>query len=189
VNLPNTLTLSRFFLTCLFAILAQDRGITGAAAMLAVFSLAALTDWADGYIARKHNIQTTFGKIMDPIADKFLVLTAFFVFAFEGIIPLWMVILVATREMLVTASRIHAVTRAQVIPAERSGKIKTVFQMSTILVIISYRLFASAPATQEGIRNVEIYWQCFIAFLMIVVVALTLVSGYSFFCSLREADK
>ncbi|MBF0485775.1 MAG: CDP-diacylglycerol--glycerol-3-phosphate 3-phosphatidyltransferase [Candidatus Omnitrophica bacterium] len=186
MNVPNMLTLSRFFLTCLFVILAQTPGWKGAGLLLFVFAIASLTDWADGFMARKYNLSTTFGQIMDPIADKFLTLAAFFIFAFEGTIALWMVVLVAAREMVVTASRIHAMTRGQVIPAEKSGKIKTVFQMTTIIVILLYRVLATAPLTKAMVTNYEIHWQIFVNLLMIIVVALTVVSGIGYFNAFKD---
>ena len=183
MNLPNILTLSRIFLTCLFIIFAQQ-GEPGAWGALVFFVLAVATDFADGYIARKYDLITPFGKLMDPVADKFLTLAAFFMLAFEGLVPLWMVLVIAVREILVTASRLQCMTRGQVIPAEQTGKIKTVVQMTTIIVALLYR------AVGEGAENLlGFYWQGAIILLIIFSVILTVWSGLEYFRNLpKEGD-
>jgi CDP-diacylglycerol--glycerol-3-phosphate 3-phosphatidyltransferase len=183
MNLPNILTLSRVFLTCLFIISAQQ-GASGAWWALLFFLLAVVTDFADGYIARKYDLITPFGKLMDPVADKFLTLAAFFMLAFEGLIPLWMVMVIAVREILVTASRIHCMTRGQVIPAEETGKIKTVVQMITIVLALLYRACGSPSENLLGF-----YWQGTTILFIIFSVILTVWSGVEYFRNLpKEGD-
>lgn len=183
MNLPNILTLSRIFLTCLFIISAQQ-GVAGAWVALLFFVLAVITDFADGYVARKYDLITPFGKLMDPIADKFLTLSAFFMLAFEGLIPLWMVGVIAVREIIVTASRLHRMTRAQVIPAEQTGKIKTVVQMMTIIMALMYRSLGSPSESLSGF-----YWQGTIILFIIFSVILTVWSGVEYFRNLpKEGD-
>ena len=186
MNLPNLLTISRFFLTCIFIIFAQQ-GDAGAWGALFFFALAAVTDIFDGYIARKYDLITPFGKLMDPIADKFLTLAAFFMIAFEGLVPLWAVILIAVREILVTASRIQCMTRGQVIPAEQTGKIKTVLQMVTIILALVYRVFWPAGAVPgAGSGLFEFYWQGAVVLFMIFSVILTVWSGIEYFRNLPK---
>ena len=181
MNLPNSLTLSRIFLTCIFIVLAAQ-GASGAWLALVCFITASVTDFADGYIARKYGLVTAFGKIMDPVADKFLTLAAFFILAFDGIIPLWMVLVIAAREILVTASRIYRMTAGQVIPAEGSGKAKTVVQIVTIVAALFYR---AMPMT--GLLGS--CWQGAIFLFIILSVALTIWSGGEyFFGSSKERD-
>ncbi len=181
MNLPNRLTLARIFLTCIFIVLAVE-GRPDAWLALACFITAAVTDFADGYIARKYGMVTAFGKIMDPVADKFLTLAAFFILAFDGLIPLWMVLAIAAREILVTASRIHRMTGGQVIPAEGSGKAKTVVQMVTIVVALFYR---AIPL--QGLLGS--CWQGAIFVLIILSVVLTIWSGVEYFLGLsKERD-
>lgn len=103
---------------------------TTAAAML--FILAAVTDYLDGYIARKYGLVTSFGKIMDPIADKFLILSAFAIFAFMKMMWWWMFWAIALREVGVTLFRFWAMSKGAVLAAEKAGKRKTVIQMTTI---------------------------------------------------------
>jgi CDP-diacylglycerol--glycerol-3-phosphate 3-phosphatidyltransferase len=183
MNLPNILTLSRVFLTCLFIIFAQQ-GVSGAWWAVMFFLLAVVTDFADGYIARKYDLITSFGKFMDPVADKFLILAAFFILAFEGLVPLWIVLVIAVREILVTASRIHAMTRGQVIPAEQIGKIKTVVQMITIVLALFYRAAGTASENLLGFC-----WQGAIILFIIFSVILTVWSGIDYFRNLpKEGD-
>ncbi len=186
MNIPNILTVSRFFLTVVFASFAQGSGLGAALLAILVFTVASLTDWADGYWARKYDLTTAFGKLMDPVADKVLVLTAFFIFAYEGLWSLWLVYFIAAREMLVTSSRIHAMTRGQVIPAEKAGKMKTVFQMVTISAALICRFLRLWDATGEWMNNYEIIWRAGLDLLMIIATILTLWSGAVYWRSLDK---
>lgn len=186
MNLPNLLTVSRIFLTLIFAAFAQMVGMMGALWAIVIFTLASLTDLFDGYLARKYNLITAFGKIMDPIADKCLTLTAMFIFAYEGTISLAMVMLIAAREILVTASRILAITRGQVLAAEQAGKIKTVFQITTISVVLLYRFLVVCPLTVSAMPVWNISFVVLINVLMTATTALTLWSGVSYFRSIKS---
>ena len=130
MNLPNKLTLLRILLIPVCLLLwALGQPVFSAA----VFALAALTDFLDGYIARKQNITTVFGKFADPVADKILVLTAMIFLCADGIIPAWAVCIVAARELMVDGLRLVAVGRGPVIAAGWLGKIKTNLQFFCIL--------------------------------------------------------
>jgi CDP-diacylglycerol--glycerol-3-phosphate 3-phosphatidyltransferase len=121
---------------------------------------------------------------MDPVADKFLILSAFFMLAFEGLLPLWMVLVIAVREILVTASRIQCMTRGEVISAEQTGKIKTVVQIATIIVALLYHSFDVSSENLLGF-----YWQGTIILLIIFSVILTVWSGIEYFRNLpKEGD-
>lgn len=184
MNLPNLLTCSRFVLTVIFAALMPMTGAGAAWTALLVFVIAALTDLADGYIARKYSLVTTFGQIMDPLADKALILTAFFIFACEGIVPLWMVGLVAGREILVTLVRFQALITGKVLPAESAGKIKAVVQMTVAVLALLYRV----GITGGMAPGFALEHQSLLVFLisagMAAVVGLTLWSGGAFFRNL-----
>ena len=188
MNIPNILTLSRIFLTFVFASFAQGQGFGAMALALVVFALAALTDWADGYWARKHDMTSAFGKIMDPIADKALILTAFFILAYADLWSLWLVYPIAAREILVTSSRIHALTRGQIIPAEKAGKIKTIFQMITIFAGLSCLVLTAWDLTEDIMRNYEIFWQAGLNLLMIIATVLTLWSGALYWRNLNNSN-
>jgi len=102
---------------------------------MCIFIVAGLTDIADGYIARKNNMVTDFGKLMDPLADKILVLAAMLWFLEQGNMPAWAVLIVVVREFTVTALRLIAVDNGRVIAAGMSGKIKTVVTMVCLVVM------------------------------------------------------
>ena len=125
MNLPNKLTLLRICLIPLCLLLwALDQPIPAAI----TFAVAAITDFFDGYIARKRNIVTVFGKFADPVADKVLVLTAMVFLCADGHLPAWAVSIVAARELLVDGLRLVAAGKGNVIAAGWLGKIKTNLQ-------------------------------------------------------------
>ena len=122
MNLPNKLTLARVFMIPVCLILwALGQAIPAAA----VFAAAAVTDFFDGYIARKRGLVTVFGKFADPVADKILVLTALIFLCADGRVPAWAVCVVAARELMVDGLRLVAVGKGNVIAAGWAGKIKT----------------------------------------------------------------
>ena len=130
MNLPNRLTILRILLIPVCLLLwALSLPVWAAA----VFALAAATDFFDGYIARKRNIVTVFGKFADPVADKILVLTAMIFLTASGRIPAWAVCVVAARELMVDGLRLVAVGKGNVIAAGWLGKIKTNLQYFCVL--------------------------------------------------------
>lgn len=132
-NLPNQLTIGRVFAIPLFIVLLM-MGFRVAATI--VFILAAFTDMLDGKIARKYNLVTNFGKLMDPLADKLLTMSAFICMVGLGDIPAWMVIVILGREFIITGMRQVAAAEGIVIAAGWSGKIKTVCQMIAIPLLM-----------------------------------------------------
>ena len=132
-NLPNQLTIGRVLAIPLFIVLLL-MGFRVAATV--VFILAAFTDMLDGKIARKYNLVTNFGKLMDPLADKLLTMSAFVCLVELGDIPAWMVIVILGREFIITGMRQVAAAEGIVIAAGWSGKIKTVCQMVAIPLIM-----------------------------------------------------
>ena len=136
MNLPNALTLSRIFLTPLLVVILLTRidgkEIYGAL----IFVIAALTDYFDGYLARKRNQVTTIGKLLDPIADKLLVSSAFISLVELKLAPAWMVVIIVGREFAVSGIRSIAASLGYVMPANWFGKTKMVVQIFTIVVLI-----------------------------------------------------
>jgi len=129
MNTANKLTMLRLILIPIFLAVLYI-GFPGSLYVaMAIFVIAGLTDIADGYIARKRNLVTDFGKLMDPLADKILVLSAMLWFLEQGTMPAWAVLIVVVREFTVTALRLIAVDNGRVIAAAISGKIKTVVTM------------------------------------------------------------
>jgi len=159
MNLPNFLTIIRMALVPVFIVffyLGQGGDRLYCVLAFAVFLVASGTDAIDGHIARKHNLITNFGKLMDPLADKVLTTAAFIVFVDAGIIPAWMVIVILAREFIITGLRGVAASEGVVIEAGLSGKLKTVFQMAAILFILLAAAIGGAPAAQviSGILSV-----------------------------------
>ncbi len=143
MNLPNSLTLTRIFLVPLLVvvlltkfegrlILGFPRGVIGAA----IFGLAALTDWADGYLARRRKQITALGQLMDPVADKLLISAALISLVQMGAASAWMVAVIIGREFAVTALRGIAYARGLIIPSSPLGKIKMVSEVASILLLI-----------------------------------------------------
>jgi CDP-diacylglycerol--glycerol-3-phosphate 3-phosphatidyltransferase len=139
-TIPNLLTLFRIFVTPLFFILFfyfPTKVFSLLASLL--FALASLTDFLDGYIARRWNLETSLGKFLDPLADKLLVAVALIMLIPLDRVPSWMVAVIIGREILVTGLRVVAVTEGMVIAASRLGKYKTVLQIvSVICLLIHY---------------------------------------------------
>jgi CDP-diacylglycerol--glycerol-3-phosphate 3-phosphatidyltransferase len=134
MNLPNKLTMLRILLVPVF-VLFMSIGATPLNLFLAlvIFVIASLTDLFDGKIARKYGLVTNFGKLMDPLADKVLVMSAMLCFVSSDLAPAWIVIVILTREFLVTSLRLIAAGEGTVIAADKWGKIKTVTQMIWII--------------------------------------------------------
>jgi len=136
MNLPNKLTVIRILAIPLFLIfLYISKGIFRILPLL-IFAAAAITDAIDGYIARRDNLITDFGKFMDPLADKLLTASAFIAFVEIGYLSSWVVVLIISREFLVSGFRTLAASKGITIAANPWGKIKTVFQMILIIVIL-----------------------------------------------------
>ncbi|MCB9770957.1 MAG: CDP-diacylglycerol--glycerol-3-phosphate 3-phosphatidyltransferase [Candidatus Omnitrophica bacterium] len=189
MNLPNFLTVLRLFLTIGFTIYAQKSGLFAYALAAALFVIAAITDFLDGYIARKYKLFTNFGKIMDPIADKFLVLSAFFVFMIQGHIVSWMFFIIAGREFAVTVSRLLLMKKGKVLSAEKEGKLKTVLQMSAIIWILGFTLLQRSTSDPSSWvhQQFTLYWVYITTqLLMFCAVGLTLYSGLKYFWNNRK---
>lgn len=172
MNLPNRLTVIRIILTpvFLFLFLANYIPYNNIFALI-VFIVAALTDMADGKIARKRNIVTNFGKIADPIADKILSSAVLLGLMLLDMCSIWVVLIVLTREFTVSAIRISAASQGMVIPANIYGKIKTVMQMVfSILVLLLL--------TVQGFMSSDIpYLALSVNIMMWVLAFVTLFSG------------
>ena len=137
MNLPNKLTLLRIGMAPLFVAFLVNITVPHHFFIAAIlFGLAALTDLLDGKIARKYNLITNFGKFLDPVADKILVISALVCFVALGLAEIWFVILIIAREFMVTSVRLIAVNTGEVIAANLWGKAKTVSQMVAIFGIL-----------------------------------------------------
>ena len=144
MNLPNSLTVVRIFLAPLLVVVLLTSGVDGwqffgASRELlgaVIFGLASLTDWLDGYLARRRQQVTGFGQWMDPLADKLLVTAALVSLVQMGLAPPWMVVVILGREFFVTVLRSVILSRGQSLPASTVGKVKMVAQVVAILALI-----------------------------------------------------
>ncbi len=167
MNLPNKLSILR--VCCIPVIVGLLYGSAPWCrwTALAVFCLASFTDYLDGYLARKHHLITDFGKFIDPVADKLLVLSTMIMLIHRGLLPAWLVVLIISRELSVDGLRMIAVTKGKVIAAGMAGKIKTVSQMILIIFLLAFDL----PAFTHWVSAVLAVW----------VAVITLYSGVEYF--------
>ena len=143
MNTPNKLTMLRIFIVPLFMMFLMVRQIPYHTAIaLVVFLLASVTDLIDGKLARKYNQITNFGKLMDPLADKLLVTSALVCFVGLGLCDVWAVVLIISREFLVTSIRLIAAGSGTVIAANIWGKIKTNSQIVAIVAVMLFSIFS-----------------------------------------------
>lgn len=177
MNLPNKLTVIRLILAIPFIYFLQESANVHYSNQyryiaFIVFIFASLTDWLDGYIARKYNLITDLGKIMDPLADKILVISALVIFVKLDYIPPWMSIVVIAREFLISGIRTIAAAKGEVIPAGMLGKYKTTTQM---LVIIFMLFFGLGNTPEQHYLFEKLYF-----YLMLIPVFLTIWSGWEY---------
>lgn len=139
MNLPNKLTVTRVILIpffVFFLLYQNGSNMTFRYMAAAIFIIASLTDLLDGKIARKYNLVTNFGKFMDPLADKLLVCSALIALIELGQLPAWMVIIIISREFIISGFRLVASDNGVVIAASYWGKFKTTFQMIAVILLI-----------------------------------------------------
>ena len=184
MNLPNMLTLLRLGLTALLVVSLSAEYPAHFTIALLVFLLASLTDYLDGVIARKWNLITDFGKLMDPLADKVLTASAFICLIPYKALPAWAVIIIISREFLITGLRLLASSKGIILPAEKLGKHKTAWQMITIVFFLA--LLALRDLGLENSPIIGLLWSYGGAFLVTVTVALTLFSGSAYLWKNRD---
>lgn len=137
MNLANKLTMLRVVLVPIFIAVMSIEAIPHWALLaLLIFAVASITDTLDGQYARKHNLITNFGIFMDPFADKLLVVSAIIMLVAHGLIPAWVSIIIIAREFAVSGLRTVAANEGNVIPASNLGKIKTILQMTAVIVML-----------------------------------------------------
>lgn len=198
MNLPNTLTMSRLGLAgVMMALLSVDFPYSKSLALI-VFSVAGLTDYLDGYIARKHDLSTPFGKLMDPLTDKVMVAAAFVSFVgvhinrgghMASLVPAWIVVVIISREFLVTGLRMLAASRGNIIPAGKWGKHKTVWQIVAIIVILlglATREDLLRNANPTMLANYDLAFSYISLAISAAVALITIASGVMYFFQHRE---
>jgi CDP-diacylglycerol--glycerol-3-phosphate 3-phosphatidyltransferase len=177
----------RVLLTFVFLFVFSIQGLLPKILALVIFIVAALSDLFDGMIAKKNNMVTDFGRLMDPIADKILVLAAFAAFLGMQLIEAWMFVIIVSREILITSLRLFALNKGKILSAVRAGKHKTFSQMAVIFYILGFIV------VKESVKSYSVWnpvWEDFfrnsINILMLFTVGLTLYSGISYLWENRK---
>ncbi|MBI5641889.1 MAG: CDP-diacylglycerol--glycerol-3-phosphate 3-phosphatidyltransferase [Deltaproteobacteria bacterium] len=171
LNLPNSLSIIRIGSAPLFVYLLLSPGRLLSAITAGIFILVCLTDWLDGYLARRMGVITSLGKFLDPLADKLLITTAFIMLIPLGRVPAWIIALMISREMAVTGLRAIASDMGVVISASRLGKIKTISQIVCIVPLLMHYPFMGFDFHLAG------------SALLLVSFVLTMWSGVDYFVS------
>ena len=187
MNLPNQLTVLRVLIIPFMVILyyldkayGEPLALNGYSIAIAVlFILASLTDFFDGYLARKWQVITVFGKFLDPLADKLLVMFALLMLQDIGVIPMWIVLVILMREFIVTGIRLIAVEGGNVIAASKLGKYKTASTMVALIIL----LFHVEPIALAGVSfNIGMI-------ILYIATALTIISGVEYIIKNQHSFK
>lgn len=174
MNLPNKLTLFRILMVPLFVLVMYLPIESKYLISLIIFIVASITDFLDGNIARKYNLVTDFGKFMDPLADKLLVIAALICLIESSLVPGWVVLIIVSRELAVSIMRAIVATDGKVVAAGISGKIKTVSQMFAIIFLL-----LGAHLDNRFVINIG-------SVLIYIATLLTIYSGYVYFRENKE---
>ena len=181
MTFPTQLTLARIGLTFLIMGLLFVPGVAAKAIALALFLLASFTDWLDGFLARRYHDVSDLGALLDPIADKVLILGMLLAFVQLRLIPAWMVLIVALREFVITGVRLYAASRHRVLSAATEGKHKTVSQMVAIcalpITLVLSDLVERTAVPWQVLTSV--HWAAQVC--VWTMLLLTISSGVSFF--------
>ncbi len=186
MNLPNSITLARLVLTAVFIAAASLHGRAWDIVALVTFIIAAISDFVDGYLARKLNLVTSLGKLLDPLADKILV-SAAFVYLTPGFCPVWATALIIGREFLVTGLRQIAIEKGQVLAADNLGKWKTTFQLTFCITSLVWIVTAANPDNPLHKLSHPDAWLAPIS--LWAAVALTALSGFNYLWKSRTLLK
>jgi len=189
VNLPNAITFSRLVLTAVFVAGTAFQSAVGHWIALVSFVIAAISDFVDGYLARKMGLVTPMGKLMDPLADKILVGSAFVYLSAEGLCPVWITVMILAREFLVTGLRQIAVEAGQVLAADRLGKWKTTWQLTfciTCLVWFAIQSLGTGNLVVALLRYLSHPDGWLQPVSMWLALGLTLLSGWNYVWGCRD---
>ena len=210
MNLPNKLTIFRILLIPLIVLVYSMRPLRESYILwynlsqanfiiLLIIFVGAITDFLDGYIARRDNLVTNFGKFLDPIADKMLTFTGFIILMQQNsynqiisggtsatLITWWMILVIFARETIVTGLRLLAVEQGKVIAASKYGKIKTTLQFITIIFILAG---GSVMVVKGELININLAYDIIAKILIIVMLAVTIFSGYDYIVKNKDVLK
>ena len=185
--LPNQLTILRIILTPVFLILFLSSDPFLKQISLAIFVIAALTDWYDGWLARKFNYITTWGKFWDPLADKILTSAAFIGFAVLNIVEVWMIVIILTRDFIITGLRAYADYKNFPFPTSYYAKWKTFIQMLFLYYLLIVYIGMNTEQIYIGNENIFSIMmdEDFIYSSMLIITLITLHSGVTYFVKNR----
>jgi CDP-diacylglycerol--glycerol-3-phosphate 3-phosphatidyltransferase len=183
-TIPNQLTILRIILTPLFLYFFVQKSTDQQLAGTIIFFIASATDWYDGYIARKLNIVSRWGQFMDPLADKILISSAFFVLAYLKILFWWMVCIIIIRDFLITFLRIFALNMGKSVVTSTFAKWKTFSQMTVLIVILLYINLMNY--NQLPVLNIPLTYNHWISVCMSVVTFITAFSGIQYLIENRN---
>jgi len=189
--LPNQLTILRIALTPVFLFFFLSDDPVFKIISLGIYIIAALTDWYDGWLARKFNYITNWGKFWDPLADKILTSTAFIGFVILGIIPLWMVLIIILRDLIITALRAYAEYKDISFPTSYYAKWKTFVQMAFLYyLLIAYTGMYTMEINVGGANFFEMLMdENFVYISMLIITAITFHSGVTYIYKNRKLIK
>lgn len=192
VNLPNAITVSRLFLTAIFVVGTTMESTLGHWIAFVSFVIAAISDFVDGYLARKMGLVTAMGKLIDPLADKVLVSAAFVYLSAEGLCPVWVTVVIIAREFMVTGLRQLAVEAGIVIAADRLGKWKTTFQLTYSITCLVWFAFRPLPSENVVVKVFQFLsspdgWLMPIS--LWLALGLTVLSGFNYLSRSRDLLK
>ena len=189
--LPNQLTTLRIILTPVFLVLFLSDDPLYKQISLVIYIIAAVTDWYDGWLARKYNYFTAWGKFMDPLADKILTSTAFAAFVYLGVLELWMVLIIIIRDFLMTGLRLFADHRKINFTTSYMAKTKTFIQMVFINYLLVVYTFMTVDIVYLGHENIfaVLTDSTLVYLVMLLVTLLTLYTGISYIVTNRKLIK
>ncbi|MCI0512073.1 CDP-diacylglycerol--glycerol-3-phosphate 3-phosphatidyltransferase [candidate division KSB1 bacterium] len=207
MNLPNQLTVLRILLTPVFVVLLFSPSIAIKYVALLVLLVATLTDWYDGYFARKYGYVTAWGKFLDPLADKILVSAAMFALYFLKKVELWMILVIIIRDFLITGLRSYAMFRGRPVVTSQLAKVKTFAQMTIVYIILvlyllelTYTQYKFGKIFFTFLEKIQLgYWVMFSITMLTIYTALQYFSAnrqnllnmvldvYYFLCPKRKA--
>ncbi|MBV9274286.1 MAG: CDP-diacylglycerol--glycerol-3-phosphate 3-phosphatidyltransferase [Verrucomicrobia bacterium] len=185
MNLPNRLTLVRLVLVLPFVWALSVSWTWSKPIALLLFLIASVTDYADGYIARRFGLVTVFGQLMDPLVDKIMTVSAFICLVATGDISAWAVIVIVSREFLITGLRLVGVSRGRTLPAEKLGKYKTVWQIMTVIYYLLWKSLKGlgwlplSPEADKAFSGIGFV-------ILMITVLLTILSGLTYLAKNRD---
>jgi CDP-diacylglycerol---glycerol-3-phosphate 3-phosphatidyltransferase len=185
MNLPNRLTLVRLVLVLPFVWALSVTSTWSNPIALLLFVVASITDYADGYIARRFGLVTVFGQLMDPLVDKIMTVSAFICLVATGDLPAWAVIVIVSREFLITGLRLVGISRGRTLPAEKLGKHKTVWQIVTVIYYLLWKTIKGLGWVSLSPGAEKVFSGIGFAILMITVL-LTIFSGLTYLAKNRD---